>query len=922
MELRLLGSVEVWAGGRIDLGPPRQRMVLAALAADVGRLVTVDMLIDRVWGEHAPARARRTLHSYVARVRRSMGSAQLTENPLGVVISRSGGYMLALSADEVDIHRFVRLTEAASALADTAERAKLLGRALMLWRGEPLADLGGEWVERMRRLWRHRRLDVILKWAEAEVGSGGAATVVGPLGDLAAQHPLMESLAAMLIRALAAAGRTVDALAAYADIRSRLADELGVDPGAELQSAQLAALQGGGERPATGCASRLVPDTHVIPSQLPAAVVGFSGRRAELAVLDSRTQREQSPACPMIVLSGMAGTGKTTLAVHWAHRMSERFPDGQIHVNLRGYDPARPPLTPAAAIGQILDAFEVSRQNRPADVDAQTALYRTASAGRRVLLLLDDARDADQVRPLLPGSAGCAVVVTSRTRLDGLVARDGAYPVALGALTLDEATELLAGRLGVDRLAAEPSAVREIVQRCAGLPLALVAVAARAAMNPGFPLAALAAELAPDRRPRSTGTDDMAAEVRTAFACSYRALSWPAARLFRLCSLGVGDDLSLPALASIASIEHDRHNSAVSELVRCNLLSEHRPGRYSSHDLLRRFAAELNEDTAADRTAAMGRLIDHYLHTALAAHAALEPGADRLDAPPPRPGTVIVDIRDETHALRWFGAEHANLMAVIGRTAADRMDTHTWLFAMATYRFLDNDGRWRDWIHTGTLALQVAERLGDRCGQARAHRQLGRAYCQLADHGRAGSHLRRALRLHVQLDDVAGQASTHFVISWMCELQGRYLTALRHSELAAELYRRAEHQIGYARALNALGWTQALLGRYRQAAATCQEALALQQELGDPGQAATWDSLGYIHQRLDEFEHALTDYRQALDLYRGAGDRYNEADVLRHLASAERALGHTVTAHALDQQADAVLASISPNQRSALPAHT
>ncbi|HWO59913.1 MAG TPA: BTAD domain-containing putative transcriptional regulator, partial [Umezawaea sp.] len=471
MEFRLLGEVQLRADGQsLDVGTPRQQAVLAALAVDSGYAVPVSTLIDRVWGDAPPVEARNVLYSHLSRIRRLLGRATALTGVPARIERKSAGYVLEIEPGRIDLHRFTRLVESGRRGTD-ADHLAVLTEALALWQGPPLASVPGEWAARVRDSWHRRRLDAVIRWGGIKLERGEFDAVVSDLPDLTADYPLAEPLEGLLMRALHEAGRDAEALDRYAVIRQRLADELGTDPGTELRELNAAILRGRVPAPERRRAA--------VPAQLPPDVPGFAGRDGELRRLDALV-RTRSAAVPIVAVSGTAGVGKTALAVHWAHRVHGEFPDGQLYVNLRGFDPTGTPVAPAEAVQGFLDAFDVPRQRLPTTFQAQVGLYRSMLADRRVLVVLDNARDVEQVRPLLPGSPGCLVVVTSRDLLSGLVA-GGAHPVPVDLFEPDEAGELLAGRVGPDRVRAEPLAAREIVALCARLPLALTVVAARAA---------------------------------------------------------------------------------------------------------------------------------------------------------------------------------------------------------------------------------------------------------------------------------------------------------------------------------------------------------------------------------------------------------------------------------------------------------
>ncbi|MGE5829353.1 MAG: BTAD domain-containing putative transcriptional regulator, partial [Micromonosporaceae bacterium] len=663
--IRLLGAVEVVtdSGQTVQMGPPRRCTVLAALAVDAGRPVPVDVLLDRVWGTAIPDKARRALQAHVAHLRRRLRSCTDGVSDEVDVVRRSGGYALTVDRDQVDLHRFQDLVAQARLTDTITDRVGLLRQAVGLWAGQPLAGLAGDWIASMRAGWQREYLDVVVAWAQAEIAVSNPAAAIARLTALVGEHPLEEPLAAAQIRALHAAGHTAEALACYTAVRQRLLGQLGADPGPQLREAHRHVLRGTPEpQPATG-APTAVP---VIPRQLPSVVAHFAGRADELATLTRLVpgRAEVGAAVVISAIGGTAGVGKTALAVYWAHRVADRFPDGQLYVDLRGFSPGGQVMTPAEAVRRFLDALQVLRERIPVDLDAQAALYRSLMAGRRMLVVLDNAHDSAQVRPLLPGAAGCLVLVTSRNELSGLVAADGAHPIDLDLLSVAEARDLLARRLGLHRVSAEPDSVVEIITRCARcarLPLALALVAARAAARPRLPLHVLAAELTDARQRWQTLTgDDPHTDVQAVFSWSYHALTPPAARLFRLLGLHSGPDIGAPAAASLAGITPDAVRPVLAELTQASLLTEPTTGRYTRHDLLRSYATTLAEttDTDRERQATVGRILDYYLHTAYAADRLLNPTRDPLPLVSPQAGVTQERPSDYTHAMGWFTAEH------------------------------------------------------------------------------------------------------------------------------------------------------------------------------------------------------------------------------------------------------------------------
>jgi tetratricopeptide (TPR) repeat protein len=652
------------------------------------------------------------------------------------------------------------------------------------------------------------------------------------------------------------------------------------------------------------------------PRQLPPRVGHFTGRRAELDTLTELTARPGG-AVVISVIAGMAGIGKTATALHWAHEMVDAFPDGQLYVNLRGFDLAGGPVTPEEALRGFLDAFEVPPDRVPVGMPAQAALYRSLLAGRRALVVLDNASDADQVRPLLPGGDGCVVLVTSRNQLPGLIAA-GAHAITLDVLPPEEARDLLAGRLGRQRVAAEPEATNQVVAACAGLPLALAIIAARAATRPRLPLGVLADEL----RDRGGGLDALAAgdastDARAVFSCSYRALSPPAARLFRLLGVHWVPAIGVPAAASLAGVERSRVRAALTELERANLLRQETPGRYTMHDLLHGYAAELARvvDGEEDRDAALRRAFDHYLHVAYLASQKISPHRDRITLPAPVPGVTTDEPVDTRRALAWFAAERPALVAGVDEAAAHGHDILAWRLAWTLVSFMNYQGHWHETISTQRSALAAVRRLGDVAGAALSHRQLGLALASLQRHEEAVGHIAEALRLYRELADERGQAQSHLSLALVLDWQGEPASALEHARQALDAFRSAGHLHGQASATNMVGWCEAMTGDCRSALTHCREALALHQRLGDVRfEAAAWDSLGYAHRRLGEHEESTTCYHRAVRLYGEAGDRFNEADSLTHLGDAERAAGELSAARHAWQRALGILEAVGHPQ--------
>jgi tetratricopeptide (TPR) repeat protein/transcriptional regulator with XRE-family HTH domain len=659
------------------------------------------------------------------------------------------------------------------------------------------------------------------------------------------------------------------------------------------------------------------------PRQLPAAVADFTGRAAELRqlthVLDAAGASRPGTVA-ISAISGMAGVGKTALALYWAHQVAARFPGGQLYVNLRGFDPSGTPVTAAEAIRGFLDALGVARERVPASPEAQAGLYRSLLAGRRMLIVLDNARDEQQVRLLLPASAGTLVLITSRSQLAGLAAADGARLLSLDVLAHGEATELLATRIGPARAAAEPGAISEIADVSARLPLAVAIAAARAAIRPGLPLAALADELRnASGRLDALDAGDPAASVRAVFSWSVRQLSRDAARMFRLLGIHPGPDISGPAAASLAGCDPARARRDLGELARAHLITERLPGRYALHDLLRAYAAELARDTELacdtggepERAAAIRRVLDHYLHTAAHAVQLLNPSHEPVALAAPSPGVTPGRPADHRQALAWFEAEHQILLATVTLAAQSGFDVHAWQLPWALTPFLQTRGHWQEWAATQRTALTAATRLGEAAAQAVCSRLLAAAYSELGDYDESARLFSTSLALYRRLGDRLGEAKVQFNLAVLAEGQGRYGDMLGHSEQALRLYQAIGDKASEAGALNNVGWTHCLLGDYEQARAFCGRALALCTEVGHHWlEGHVWDSLGYAEHHLGNLGEAAACYQRALSLHREAGDRFSEAEALAHLGETYQAAGNLADARQAWQQALAIFGDL------------
>jgi DNA-binding SARP family transcriptional activator len=941
VEFGLLGPLLVRDGARcVPVSAPRQRVLLAALLLNAGRAVSLDALAEILWEGQPPVGARGALHSAVQRLR-----ATLSPSGTDLIETQPPGYLIKVD-DELDVRRFALLAargHAAAGAGAWVEAAELLREALGLWRGEPLADVPSRLLRgREVPAIEDQRLQVLAARIDADLHLGRHGEVVAELRQAVAAHPLQEQFHAQLMLSLYRSGRSADALAAYQDVRRVLADELGIDPGPELRLLHQRILAADGElllpagsEPAdlgdrhVGDGRHLAGDRHVagdrpaaaqdviVPRQLPAATRHFTGRAEELKTLAGLAAEAAGTAetnhTPVIaVIEGTAGIGKTTLALRFAHEIAGQFPDGQLYVNLRGFDPAGPPMPTAEAIMLFLEALALPATRIPAGLAGQGALYRSLLAGKRMLVLLDNARDVDQVRPLIPASPGCMVIVTSRSELTGLVAAEGAFPLTLDVLTDAEAAELLTRHLGPQRVDGDQRAVEELIGLCARLPLALSIAAARTATRPQLSLSSLAAELR-DARKRLDALDagHAAANVRAVLSWSYQQLDAPAARLFRLLGLRTGPDISAAAVASLAGLPLDEARRRLAELTRAHLLAEDAAGRFSSHDLLRAYAADLTQsaDSAACQRAATGRLLDHYLHTAYPASLKLHPTRRGVTLAALLPGVQPEQIADAGQALAWFEAENRALIAATGQALAGGFDTHAWQIPWALSRFHEMRGRWHDWASAGQIALAAAQRLGDQAVQAYAHQRLGYANGRLGRYEEAHAHLELALSIHTERGDQAGQAYAHNSVAVTLGYQGRYDEALTRAQRGLECYLVAGDLHGQALALNSIGWFHAVLGDYPEALSVCGRSLEKFREAGSSPEdvANALDSLGYAHHKAGHHGQATDCYQQAIDLHREIGSRCGVAETLGHLGDARSAAGDPAAARTAWEEALAIL---------------
>jgi DNA-binding SARP family transcriptional activator len=914
MRYSILGPLEVSENGRrIALGGPQQRALLAVLLLNAGTVVSTDRLVECLWGPRPPASARSLLQGCVSGLRRALWpDAASGRRPL---LTRPPGYCLETGPDELDLDRFERLVAAATRTAAGGSRtaweqtAVLLGQALALWRGPALDGIALDACQADVARLDERRLTVLHQRIDADLRAGHHASLVGELESLTRAHPLRERFWAQLMTALQGADRQGEALAAFQRVRGILVDQLGVEPGAALRRLHAEILGGAdpGEtrRPRDEAAEPRRP----VPAQLPPAATAFTGRDEHLEQLDLVTAGD-SGAPALAVVSGTAGVGKTALAVHWAHRVRHRFGDGQLYVDLRGYASA-PPMRPLEALARFLQALGVPAEHVPVEPDQAAGLWRSLLAEKRMLVVLDNAHSAGQVRPLLPGSAGCMVLVTSRSRLAGIVAREGGHPLTLDVLGPHEAVALLGRLLGEERVRAEAAETAQLAERCGRLPLALRIAAANLRYRPGRRIADQVADLADTGRLNALQIeDDEESAVRAAFALSYRAVDEPARRLFRRLGLVPGQDFTVPAAAVLVECTPAEARRRLDQLTGTHLVGQD-GDRYHLHDLLRLYAAERAgaEDDAGQRAAAVRRLCEWYLRTADAAAKLLYPTAVRLD-PPGFAGPPVV-FSGHTEALSWLDTEIGNLVAAIRHCAGHRLERIAWLLADTLRGYFMLRVLPAEWTAAAETAWSAAVTVDDPKAQMAAQLSLAGLHLRQSRFTEAIEHYRRTLAIDERVRWPRGASTALGNLGAVYLSSGRLPEAADHFARGLEVDRRTGWRGGQASKLGNLGVVDLQRGRLGQAASHLREALALFTEIGSHhGTAMALANLGAVLHQLGDCSEALDLLTRAAKLHHELGDRGTEADDEIVLAQVHRDLGDLARALRLADGALALAAEV------------
>jgi DNA-binding SARP family transcriptional activator/tetratricopeptide (TPR) repeat protein len=900
----LLGPLEVsLAGTPVALTAGRQRTLLAMLAISAGRPVAVDRLADGMWGTELPGDARRSVQIYVTRLR-----AALCPEAIGTT---AGGYVLHVDPDAVDALRFGRLLDGAAAAPDRAGERARLAEALALWRGTPFEGLRSDWLgssEGPRLVERY--LAAVERCVDLDVADDRPRELVATVRELTGRHPLRESLWVRLLVVLDRCGRQAEALERYQAIRAHLANELGVDPGPELQRVYADLLAGRPARLPDGTGS--IASYPVVPRQLPAPPVMFTGRATELADLD----RAHDPTTVVVhAVDGMAGIGKTALAVQAAHRIADRYPDGQLFIDLHGYTEGVAPVEPAEALDRMLRALGIGGEQIPNGLEDRAALYRSRLADQRVLVVLDNAAAETQVAPLLPGAPGCLVLVTSRHRLAGL---DHARAVSLEVLPVADAFTLFTDTVGATRLAGQPpELLAELIELCGRLPLAIRIAAARLRSHPTWTLADLVERLR-DQQHRLSELEAGQRSVTAALDLSYRHLSPGQQRTYRLLSLHPGLEFDAYATAALLDSGLQQAQRMLDQLVGVHLLLEPAAGRYRFHDLVRAHAAATGEHIGG---AALDRLLDHYRHTASLAMDAAHPYERERRPRVPAARTPAPDHADQG----WLDAELPNLLAAARYAAEHGRPEHVGDLSRILHRHLRSRGRYHEAeaLHhqalaasqgAGTVPAQVC--LGwvylvqGRYGQATDH--LGQALRAAGEpaggldaliglglvdwlqarHQPALDQLGQALQLARDLGHRAGELDALAGLGLIHQMQGRYEQAAIHFEQALQIARATGNRTGERVALIGIGNVSLWLGRYEQAAVHHRQALRIASAAGDrPGELVARNGLGQVQRVQSRYVQAIPHYRQALQIARAIGHRAGELAALNGLGQIQLRLG-------------------------------
>ncbi len=861
----MLGPLQVlFDGAQIPVPAGKGRVLLATLLLRPNQFVSVDELVERLWEDSPPSadRATKTLHTTVARLRQSLG-------PANCVSTSTNGYLAEV--ENLDLLRF-------RSLAGADPHA-----ALAQWRGSALQGLASDSLREDVAMLAEERLAVLERRIELDLEAGPSARLVRELKALTNEHPLRERFWAQLMTALYRSGQRTAALDAFRRISDLLTAELGIDPGLRLRDLHQSILRA---EPGLG-----VHRDIVLPRQLPPDLAHFTGRGDDLATLDRLLPTGTAGQAVVIsAIAGSAGVGKTALAVHWAHRVRDRFPDGQLTVNLRGYDRAEP-LTSHDALGRLLRGLGVSAPAIPDDTGQRAGAYRTLLADRRVLVLLDNARTAEQVRPLLPAGGRSAVVITSRSDLRGLVASAGAKVLRLGVLPLDEAVRLLERAIGTERTKAEPAATEELARLCACLPLALRIAASMFAGEPHRRIQELVDQLRAGNRLAELEIDgDQDTAVRAAFDLSYAALAPDERRMFRMFGLAPKADLTPQSAGALLGVPSGHALQLLRSLARAHLVEEHSPSRFTLHDLLLLHARECAAAQESDeqRRASVVRFLDHYLHSVGNAQSAMRPTRVELPLTDIESVVEVAAFRESAEALDWCRREFDVLVELCEFTLTGGHLEHAWQLPIGLYPYLYVHGTTSDSMRLFTIALDAAQQLGDRYAEATALQCLGHVCRNMSRYEESLQLQEKAFRIRQEIGHVMGMAASSIGLAGTYRAMKRYDEALPFDRATIEYLRLGQDDTALANALGSLAWTLVLKGDHAEGIETANAAAEVFASLGvtDP---SVQDTLAQARFRRGEVEEAAQIYR---DIFTGSLEQTgNAGGVALRLSAAEVFMG-------------------------------
>lgn len=850
LRFSLLGPVRAWRGSaEVDVGTPQQQAVLAMLLLRDGRAVDIDELVDGVWGGEPPKAAVGTVRTYASRLRAGLDGVDTVLRTVG------RGYALLVPEGALDVDAFERdvITAAGARRAgDPVRAAELLGAALARYEGRPLSGVPGPYADAVRDRLVERQLQVLHDRLDVDLLLCRHDRVVGELTELCGEHPLREEFRAQLMLALYRCARPAEALAVYADTAKALAEEFGVDPGPELASLHQRVLRLDPSLDAPARQLRLPPPVTVRPAQLPTGPVDFTGRDRLVAELTDALSGDS--AVVVSAVAGIGGVGKTSLAVHVAHQVRQRFPDGQLYVNLRGAH--LEPADPAAVLASFLRALGVTDSAVPDGVDERAALFRSVLSGRRVLVVLDDARDVRQVLPLLPGAPGCAVLATSRSRLATLPATSR---VDLDVLEPAEAVELLGRIVGAERVAAEQPAALALVCLCGLLPLAVRIVGARLAARSSWTIESMTRRLADERdRLAELRADDL--DVASCFRLGYDQLDPVAARAFRLLAMPDVPDIDVSAAAHGIDLSRRQAADVLERLVDLAMLESTGTDRYRYHDLVRLFARgeAVAHDGPAELVAVLGRYLDFQLATARNAYRVVRPGHGITESlARTRSSGERIATRDD--ALDWAAREHASMLAVIGQAAAhDELVGVAADLLLALDPLLEFGFLWHELVEPARAVLARAHSVDDALAIGRVGYMLSGALMQLGRLREAETLSASAARTARRTHDMAVLAEIHTVRGLIFALRKEFPRAEAEHRCAVELAASCASRWGQANALLNLATTQARSGAVSSALESCSHSLALFAPLGDPfGEGCGLCAQGRVLRQAGEYDSAI-----------------------------------------------------------------